>query len=240
MRCVLCDDQPMSAQRFMDLLHDFLRVNTAQYELDVYADAYALITDLRAGKRYDIYYIDIDMPIGGEDVVNGIHRMHRDALCVFLSNYPDKGYIACRAGLDSYIYKSMSDDSIKSELARILELYRNRNLTYAFTVPGGRCKVQVRNIEYIEAVKRHVIVHLIDGDAIEVTGYTLTALQEVHELHELIRVSRSYLINLDHVELCTKTHITMACGLEMRIAKDMRDEVVRRIMDYMHKKSGAK
>lgn len=226
MKIVLCDDDLKTTEHFLSVLHDF-----GEHEIDVYNDPNKLISDIST-KEYDLYFIDIEMPISGEIVVKTIRSYYPDALCVFLSDYPNRGFIACRVNVNSYIYKNMPANEIKQELERISALcYRNK-LTFCFkTSDGNDVIVKVKNIEYFESLKRRIIVHLVDGLKLEIGRHTLSSLHEMFEFEKFLRISRSYLINCGCIQRAETNKITMKSGKSINITKSQLIMISERLIE---------
>ncbi|MBQ8824259.1 MAG: LytTR family transcriptional regulator DNA-binding domain-containing protein [Ruminococcus sp.] len=229
MKIVLCDDDIKTVEHFLSMLKSFLSENSTYYEIDVYEDASKLISDINNHvKKYDIYFIDIEMPVPGENVVKSIRRIYPDALCTFLSDYPQHGFVACRINVNSYIYKDMKQEEVNPELERLTEICHRRKLTFCFkTSDGNDVTVKVCNIEYIESIKRRVVVHLVDNTRLEleVSGYSLTSLNIMYEFEEFLRISRSYLLNYDCIKQLRPNKVTMMSGNTIKINKEQFQKI---------------
>lgn len=229
MKIVLCDDDIKTTEHFLSILKSFLSKNSTYYEIDVYEDANKLISDINNHvKKYDIYFIDIEMPVPGETVIKNIRSIYPDALCAFVSDYPQHGFVACRVNVNSYIYKYMKQEEVNPELERLAEICHKRKLTFCFkTSDNNEVTVKVSDIEYIESIKRRILVHLVDNTKIEleVSGYSLTSLNIMYEFEDFLRISRSYLINYDCINQLRPNKVTMKSGNTIKINKEQFQKI---------------
>lgn len=140
--------------------------------------------------------------------------------------YDNVGSSACRAGCDMYLYKQFSRDQILSEITRVDKIYKQRANTYDFTVPDGVQRVHIKNILYVESLHRKIYVHTFAG-TLYVLKCTLSDLACENVFSEFVRVSRSYLINCDHIDRFIRMHgsvyAVMLDGEQIKLQKSELD-----------------
>lgn len=232
MKVAICDDQPLSVARFTKNLKQYMKKRVGDCEVDLYSNPIDMINAIyENGDVYDIFFIDIEMPLRGEIVVEQIRRLCKSSIFVFLSANPKYGNVALREGLDAYIYKAMSADEMEVEMDFIMNLYKKSHLKYTFKTKSDDVSIKLADIESIEAIKRKVFVHLSDGTKFEIRGYTLSLLSEMPEFANFFRISRSFLINPDRVEKTENSKIIFKSGKVMRISADQ----YQRFLSHLHR-----
>lgn len=232
MKVAICDDQPLSVFRFTENLKQYMEKRVGDCDVDLYSNPIDMINAIyENGDAYDIFFIDIEMPLSGEKVVDQVRRLCKNSIFVFLSANPGYGNMALREGLDAYVYKSMTEEELEVEMDFIMNLYKKSHLKYTFKTKSGDVSIILADIESIESIKRKVFVHLSDGTRFEIRGYTLSLLSEISEFANFFRISRSFLINPDSVEKTENSKIIFKSGKVMRISADQ----YQRFLSHLHR-----
>lgn len=232
MKVAICDDQPLSVARFTENLKQYMEKRVEDCDVDLYSNPIDMINAIyENGDAYDIFFIDIEMPLSGEKVVDQVRRLCKNSIFVFLSANPGYGNMALREGLDAYVYKSMTEEELEVEMDYIMKLYKKDHLRYVFKTKEGEISVKVADIECIEAIKRKIVIHLVDGVSLEPRGYTLLLISELPEFTNFFRISRSFLVNSDNVEKVKNSKLILKSGKVMRISADQ----YQRFLSHLHR-----
>ncbi len=96
----------------------------------------------------------------------------------------------------------------------------------------GEVAVKIRDIIYIETMKRHVIVH-IKKDLL-LCGNTISEMEKELAEEGFFRVHRSYLINLRCVDSFCKTDIKMSNGDMAMLSARKSAEFKKHLMEYRY------
>ena len=67
LRIGICDDEELITKRLMRILYSLEKNQSENYDIEVYTDSVKLSEKLSAGKRYDLIFLDIELP-----KINGI------------------------------------------------------------------------------------------------------------------------------------------------------------------------
>lgn len=63
LRIGICDDEELITKRLMRILYSLEKNQSENYDIEVYTDSVKLSEKLSAGKRYDLIFLDIMMPV---------------------------------------------------------------------------------------------------------------------------------------------------------------------------------
>ena len=217
MRIVFCDDELDSLSSLIEVIKEYMGNITENLVVDLYDDPEKMINDIKKTGAYDLYFIDIEMPMKGDTVVKKIRELDRDAICVFLSFHREYGNMACRSRLNAYLYKNMEKNLIHYEMQHIMESYRVLKQNFEFIADGEYRIFKVYEIEYFEALKRRVMLHMVSGESFETSQYTLASIEKLPEFYYFFRLSRSLLINIHCVKYVGKHTLELQSGSTIRI-----------------------
>lgn len=216
----VCDDQLMSAKFFVGIMKSYLTGIDAEYNIDTYDDEIKMLNNIRDNSGYDIYILDIEMPVQGDRLLTEIRRYDDDFVVAFLSNYDNMGNIVCRSQADAYIYKSMDKSTTLSEIKRLIKIHFYNKQTCPFKTASGIVNIEARKIKYIESKKREVTVHTLIGEDVKLVDSTLSSLEHNSDFNRFARVGRSYLINYRAIDAIRERSIIFCDGEELHFSRD--------------------
>lgn len=214
----VCDDQLLSIKKFIDVMESYLNEIDAEYSIDLYGDEIEMIDNIKIGCKYDIYILDIEMPIQGDQLLEEIRRYDSDFLVGFVSNYDNMGNIVCRSRADIYVYKSMDEEKMLYEIKQLFKIYFYNKTTCTFRTKFGLVEVETRKIKYIESQKRELIVHTLIGEDFKILDNTLSSLEHDSDFYCFSRVGRSHLINFRGVDTVKEKSIIFLDGEELQFS----------------------
>ena len=214
---VLCDDNTV----FLKNLHYMIQNVVAQYDwictYQYFSDAATLLeADL---EKADILFLDIDMP-GMDGITAGklLRDRYSELIIVYVTGYVQYA----RDGYSVAAFRYLLKDSLNTELPDCIrdiqeKLYAQQE---SITIRGLENLFQIRmqDILYLEGTsQRHVIVHRRQGE-LECMG-TLTNYEKLLELHGFLRIQRSYLVNMFHVQWIKNYYVHLSNGEMLKVSE---------------------
>ena len=217
MNIVLCDDNPT----FLKLFHQKIQINAAKYnwicEYQLYRNAHQLLgADLSTA---DILFLDIDMPgIDGITAGRELRGRYPDLIIVYLTGYVQYA----RDGYSVAAFRYLLKDSLDEELPDCLRDIQQK--LYA-----QQKSIVIRGLEYIRPTRlqdilyfegtsqRHVIIHTRQWDA-ECLG-KLSDYETELQGQGFLRIQRSFLVNMFHIELIKNYHVQLSNGKELKVSE---------------------
>ena len=217
MNIVLCDDNPT----FLKLFHQKIQINAAKYnwicEYQLYRNAHQLLgADLSTA---DILFLDIDMPgIDGITAGRELRGRYPDLIIVYVTGYVQYA----RDGYSVAAFRYLLKDSLDEELPDCLRDIQQK--LYA-----QQESIVIRGLEYIRPMRlqdilyfegtsqRHVIIHTRQWDA-ECLG-KLSDYETELQGQGFLRIQRSFLVNMFHIELIKNYHVQLSNGKELKVSE---------------------
>jgi len=186
--------------------------------------------------QVDVVFVDTDTNnIGGIDLVKSLIE---PPFVVFVSNTTDGAYDALKLGAVDYLRKPFSFDDFNLAIKRVEKAYEQRRnemlqQTRSSTFEGnGRfifikseykvMRINLDEIKYVESMREYVRFHLSDGRPI-MSLLTIKAVENYLPKEKFMRVHRSYIVNLDKIDVIERTRIVFDNDTFIPISEQYKD-----------------
>lgn len=228
MRIIICDDEEIQRTLLKGLIKEYGMLHDMDMEISEYHDADNLWWDLQNGLYADLLILDIQMPN-----TNGIelaHKMrdsqmfHQIAFVSGIKEYVFEGY---EVNAISYLLKPYE----KEQLFKILDKAAKQihvNNEYSIVESGKEVvKLYHEDIIGIEAIAHDSVVYMKKSNNTHIEQITIK--KGINELFDelqiptLIRIHRSYAVNMKNVLRITKTECITEGNHSMPIARGNYD-----------------
>lgn len=215
---VVCDDQNTVLEHLVDGIETTLDGLNEKAKVYSFTQVAHIPNSILSG--CDIALLDIDFESGhynGIDLARKIRAVRKDAVIIFVTNYVEYAPEGYEVNAFRYL--------LKSELTRKLPVYLSEALSQV-KAHGESLKVQIHGewihiplseILYIESEKHTVIVHTQRKDY---TYYTsLTTLEEQLASKGFLRIHKSYLVNMSHLQKFQSQGAVLDDGTTLRVSE---------------------
>ena len=178
--------------------------------------------------KIDIFLMDIMMgEMNGMDAAKKIREMNIDSEIIFITGNVEFVRDGYKVNAYRYILKPVEIEELReSIISCFAELGKKKGKFIVLSRKGEMEKLKIDDIDYIEVIKREIIVHK-NGEEVEYTGTSIEKLEEKLEDFKFFRCHKSYLVNLDKVDLI-KTGEVVVNGKSVPVskyrAKDLKRE----------------
>ena len=228
MKIAVVDDEKLWLKRVEDFLEHYY--SGREVDITYYLSGKSFLNE---NKKNDIILMDIEMP-----VINGFEAIERyktrfpEAVIIILTTHDE--YI--KKGFIFEAFRYIDKPSMNTELPEALKsagrkLNSGRILTLKL-IKARDINVRVKNIVYIETVKRNVMVHI--GHDYFTCDHTISDMEQELSNDGFYRVHRSYLINLRCVDSFCKTDIKMNNGDMVMLSTRKFAEFKKNLMEYRY------
>lgn len=203
MNIAVCDDQIELVDQLGRSIKTFLAgQNRVLGSVKQYTDGMALLADYKAGLRFDVIFLDIEMPsISGIEVAGEIRKLDEEVLLIFVTSYPDYMPASFKVETFDFLTKPVSVEEIQIVLTRCMRKYEQRHSQLLIKTPLGVAAVTLHKIVFVRSTLHYV--DFILRDAREPLHSKLK-LNEVETMlqpyHQFVRCHQSYIVNLDYVQ----------------------------------------
>jgi len=246
-KIAVCDDEEEITAGLELALADILGAIGVEHEIRGFSSARELCRSLQAGERYGLIFLDIAF---SENEINGvetgwiIREVHKD-------NAVSIVYISWEKRYAMELFKIRPLDFMikplaRGEIERAVETYLEIS-----TPPGGKAELaykkghlersaRIKDIVYLEARDRKVVIHLCDGGKDDFYGALKDVYEEQLKRRDFLFVHASFAVNYDYVTAVKYNSLHVACSpTPLPVSRNRRDEVRRRYSAIMKRRGSA-
>lgn len=225
LNCIIVEDQ-IPAQR---ILSRFIE-QYGNLELTKTFGSALEVEEYLKENKVDLIFLDIHLPkISGVEFIKGLENPPAVILTTAFSNYAIEGY---EIGVVDYLLKPFSYERFKLAVEKVLR--QKLPVETPIFIKSGHDyhKILPKDIMYIQSDMDYTELHLENQKI--VSPNTLTHWQNELKEYSLVRVHRSYLINLSAVDKVVKNKIIMNSSVEIPIGRAFKESF---LSEYLKVKS---
>jgi DNA-binding LytR/AlgR family response regulator len=233
LRVLVVDDERPALDEIAWLLGRDARIGDV-LTTDSAAEALRLLQE----EGVDAVFMDIRMPgLSGLDLARVLSRFKEPPPVVFVTAYDEHAVDAFDLNAVDYLLKPVRDDRLAEAVRRVVEARGASTPSEEDTIAvelGGRTRFIPRSeVRYVEAQGDYARLHTAEGS--HLLRVPLTSLEEQWRDAGFVRIHRSLLVALAHVEevrmdagRCTVVVGGAELAVSRRHTRELRDLLVRR------------
>ena len=197
---------------------------------------------MEAGTHYDLIFLDIEF---AKDEINGVEvgRLIRDkyqnhlASIVYISW--EKKYALDLFDIQPFhfLIKPLEHGNIEGIIRKYLTVSGLWAGEFTYKKGHDTCKVQIKDVIYLESRDRKLILHLADGRKEEFYGALKEVYNEQLQKFDFLFIHAAYAVNYDYVTTVKYNQLFLA-GSEtpLPISPNRKNEVRQRYMEIMKRR----
>lgn len=225
----LCDDNEVLLKRYQNKLSDFAASNDYPVAFSRFLSGEQLLFHLEQNpNQAQIIFLDVLMGgITGIETAKRLRSMGCHSELIFLTSSEEFVFESFDSLPLHYIIKGSAGESEKLEdvFFKAIDLsLRKEAESFLCESAGQKKKIPLHTISYFEINGRIVTVHFEDGTFDFYS--TIEAISEELSGKKFIRCHRSYLVNLQYIDIIRKTDILLTTGEQIPLgttyAKDVK------------------
>lgn len=233
-RILIVEDEPEAALELRRHIERYGAEYEEAFNVATFSSAEPL---LRRKDSYDLIFLDIELPgLNGMEAATLLRSYDSSTSIIFVTNlaqYAVRGYEV--DALD-FIVKPVTYYSFSMRMDKAMRvLRRNSGRTVAITCKGATQVVPQDDLVYVEVIKHDLVYHLIsndEGDAPRVRG-SLKKLEEQLADGPFLRISSSFLVNMNHVRLSQPGMVRLSTGETLYVSRANRRFVLDTLAHYL-------
>ena len=220
MRIAVCEDEQAYAEALEKKVLDYFGTLGFDCGVEVYRDGESL---LREGGTPDLVFLDCRLPdMNGLAVAERLRERDPAPVIVFLSAYSEYVFESFKVGTFRYLLKSMPDTELYRTLDDFLAQF-DRDVTLNVPTKEGALPMRLRNIVYIESMRKSSIVRYKkpsgDGYLYCESTRSLAEYAELIRSPRFFRTHKRFLVNMSFIERIEKNVIDLPVGEHAEISR---------------------
>lgn len=221
--CFIIDDHDFA----IELLSKLIRQTPGLTYLGASMESEEAIKRILSGElRPDLIFLDISMPKqSGFDVASIIGNR---TMIIFTTAYRQYGADSYDYAAVDYLLKPVMPDRFLKAVEKAKELYQFWILSKKYiSFPQGRnkyFKICLYDIVLVECAKNYLYLYTNDGDR-HMLHMSMRRMETLLQSPRLIRIHKSFIINLDMIKSVDGPSIMMSNGIEVKVGTTYRDKL---------------
>lgn len=211
----ICDDEKIHRDQIRDLCEQYFEACPQKHGYVEFSSGEEVLA--YPGERMVILFLDIEMgDVSGLDVLERLQKSDFVWRIAFVSSHKEKCLDTIDVKTLAFLEKPVTFSGVKKCLS--IALRENaQNKTATFTVLEGKKDVELSDIVYIQADRHYVSVFAKKSDF---TGYdSLKQYEEQLKGTTMVRIHKSYLVNLQYVKKLFAEEVLMTDGRRLPIGR---------------------
>jgi DNA-binding LytR/AlgR family response regulator len=199
-RIALVEDEREYQENMIRLFHQYEKETKNTILIRTFSDGIDILDDYQA--CFDVILLDIRMKFqDGMTTARKIRKKDENVILVFvtsLAQYAIEGY---EVSAMDFLVKPVSYPQLSRLMQRVTQRleHKGKNKEILVKDGGGKRKINLRQLCYVEVENHNLIFHTTEGDFRQ-RGMTMSALETELKPFSFVRANQSYLVNLHYVD----------------------------------------
>lgn len=227
MICIaICDDENNMICQLRDIISKLLCKYNEQFVIDGFNDLGDLKKELLTKNRYDIIFLDIEMPnINGIEIGRYIRNELNDNTTQIVYVSAKKKYAMDLFSVRpmDFIIKPINIAQIENVLELGYKLIQNNRRMFEYEVRGELHRIEISDIYYFQSDARKI--------KMITSNNTIEFYEGINELYDrlkafnFLKIHKSYIVNDAHIMRFKAHSVILDNGVELPISRNRRDEI---------------
>jgi len=227
----ICDDEKQVSAELERAVINILNKWNVKHEIDVYYTGEALCKKMETGAYYDLIFLDIVFArnaITGVDAGRFIRERQKNNLVSIVYISWEMKYSMQLFDIRplNFLIKPLKYSKIEQVLKTQLELTGFWSSVFTYKIGHDAYKVQLKEIMYLQSIKRKLVLHLSTGDSDIFYGTLKDVFAEQLQRFDFLFIHASYAVNYDYIAAMKYNELFIINNaLSLPIAQHRRIEV---------------
>lgn len=227
----VCDDEENIAYELERTLETIFSKLNVTHEIDVFFTGEELCRKMERRAHYNLIFLDISL---AQNAINGVEagKLIREA---YGNNTVSIVYISWEMKYAMQLFDVRPFDFLIkpltfNEIEKVIMTYIKvtERITGGFTYKAGHNthKVSIKDIIYVESIKRKLILHFADGSRKVFYGKLKEIYQKQLQGFDFLFIHASYAVNYDYITAIKYNELFLVNnGIPLPISRNRRKEV---------------
>ena len=220
LKCIITDEE----KGFLEIVKKYLQKIPSLELLQTFYDVNTT-SEFLQNNNADLLFIDINLPKGLELV----HSLKNKLMIIFTTAYKKYALKGFELNAIDYLLKPVEFERFRNAADKAMQLYSlnqysivKENKSLLIRSEHKTIKIELSDIEYIEAFVDYIKIHLINQKPV-LTLMTLKSVIEKLPPDEFRRIHRSYIIPLSKVKSVQRKKVVLVSSKQLPISSSYID-----------------
>lgn len=226
-RIALVDDDAEFHALFSKNIRHFFHKNNILHELRLYSSPETLRYDLKEGRKSDLYFLDMEMPLrNGFELAKLVRLESPASMLVFLTSHLEYAVDGYELQAFGCISKNLLDEEIDAILERFLaEMHKLAGMAYLIDTGTRFERVEYEDIVYMYKDKKNTVFILTDRQI--AIRKSLREIFDELDTDCFMYIERGYVVNMEHIIRLADKELELGNGTTLPIGRTYIKKVKR-------------
>lgn len=188
---------------------------------------------IRSRAAYDIVFMEIRMEdMDDLDAARFLRIVNKDAKLIFVTHQADMAIRGYEVDAMDFIIKPVDQSTVDNVMSRALKcIEKSSGELFAIKTPSSVISISTFDIFYVEVYDHDLVYHTKQGD-FRVRGRLGEVREKIGDRY-FIQCSRSYLVNIRHVQSLHSDHLIVH-GDKIQITKAHHKKMEQMFVNYLN------
>ena len=218
--CALCDGNGQFLDYSKLLIRSAFKKNNMTVSISAYTDSEHFVRDINDGVRFDVVFLDIEMPkYNGIELVNILHQKTSGCLIVFLTSYTEFAVDAFELEVFRFIPKNEISQRIDKCISDLISRIRvQKEHSYVIQKNNTVEKLLYCDIKYVQKVGKYVNFVCTNGNEARVRK-TLNEVLSALDKASFIPIDRGIFVNIAQISRLTECGVIFYDGETLPVSR---------------------
>lgn len=226
----ICDDETQICRELEIALTKILDRLNIMHEIDTYSTGEGLCSKIEAAAHYNLIFLDIEFSkskINGVEVGKRIRDIYdlQTVSIVYISWEKSYSLQLHEIRPLHFLIKPLKSEELEQVVKTYLKLSGRWADDFVYKIQQDSFRVKVKDIVYIESVKRKLILHLSDGREESFYGALKEVYREQLQKFDFLLTHASYAVNYSYISAFLRNTLVLNTGETLPISKHKKSEV---------------
>lgn len=225
----ICDDEQLHRIRVKELCERYFSEYPNEHDYVEFSSGEEVLA--YEGERMYLLFLDIEMgETNGIEVLNALREKDNVWRIAFASSHTEYAIDTIDMKTLAFLNKPLTYEGVKKCLDIAIR-ENEENISATFTLMDGKRDVVLSDIIYIQAERHYVNVYARKDDFM---GYdSLKQYEEQLQGTSMIRIHKSYLVNMQYVKKVLAEEIVMTDGKRLPIGRKYSNDVKEKYFSFV-------
>ncbi len=222
----ICENDPKQLQElssYVDKIPDVQQVH--------FSSGKALLKAIRAGKRFDMILLEVELPDkNGTEIARILRACQPKMDIIFISSCPKYVTQAFSLQAAQFFLKPIAEKMFLKEMERIIKQQKTEKKSWCVQTKSAIYRLAPAEVIYVKTYGRHLMIQTTEHQ-IEIPG-RLAAVEKELEEYGFARCHQGFLVNLQHVQAVEDNEVRCSFGKRVPVSNRMHQRFLETLRQY--------
>lgn len=222
MRIAVCDDEASCTQGLRQMIEKWARERRiTSVDVACFTSSEDLLEDWRKRPRYDVFFLDIDIPkeMNGMELARILRDGDEKAVIVFVTNFANYASEGYHVNALRFLGKPFDGRMVFESLDIAYRQWKARQEQVRIPIRQGEqtLVLYAQSIRYVEVRGHNLEIHRLEPDAPAVVRMQLDDLLAQLPKELFVRCHRSFAVHLGFVQRVSRAQVVLSGGAQVPV-----------------------